>query len=576
MHLTELDALSTTSLALIAAGAAVMATNIFGFTRLVRRHRTFGTDTYQTIRAFAHIPLLLMLFFLGGYIVVFLAMIEGLDIIGSLLVGLIFFGGALFVQNTISFQSKVLDELDHNREKLRHEALHDPLTGLPNRRLLMDRLQHVILRSERNPSTLFALVFIDLDRFKAINDTLGHTAGDTVLKDVSRRLGVALRELDTVARFGGDEFILLLESASPRRAVRIVRRIRAMLAEPIEVEGHRVSLTASFGIAVGPAKDTDAEQLLQNSTLALHKAKTSGRDRVKVFKADMLDQAVRTMVAENELRRAITQGEIILHYQPVIALHPAPRLSGFEALARWDHPTRGLVPPSEFIPLAEETGLIVDPGDRVIDEACRTLAKWRAASPHAHDIRIAINVSPAQFGLSHLTRSLTRATEHHAIPCTALTLEITESTLMDNQDLSAQRLERLRADGFSVAIDDFGQGYSSLAYVKDFPADIIKIDRAFISGIEASACDMEIVRCMVLMAHSLGKRTVAEGVENPGQLRLLQTMGCECVQGFHFSRPVPEHEAEAMLAAQGTALLDKLPPADAPDAACALPHTVRH
>ena len=553
--MTNADSITTFSLSLIGVGAAVMALNIVDFFRLIRLHKSFGPASYEIIRSFATVPFSLMCFFFAGYGFVLLSLSQGQGLVGSVVVGLIFLGGAVFVQLTLRFQKKVLGELEHNRDQLRFDALHDPLTGLANRRLLLDRTRQIMLRGKRSGGAFFALVFMDLDRFKVVNDSLGHICGDQVLQEITRRLRLCVREMDTVARFGGDEFVLLLDGTSPRRAVRIVRRIRTALREPILAQGHSISINASYGIVIGPDKKFTPEQMLQNSTLALHRAKALGRDRIKVFKSDMLEQAVQTLAKENDLRRGISAGEISLHYQPIIAMKPTPHLAGFEALARWNHPHRGLLPPLEFITLAEETGLIIELGDTVIRQACRAIANWRKARPECGDLRMSINVSPRQFVLSHLARTLRTERKSLGLPAGALTLEITETTLMDNPDVSTQRLHRFREEGFHIAIDDFGQGYSSLAYIKDLPIDVIKIDRSFIVDIDSSQSDLEIVRCMTLLAHSLNKTVVAEGVETPGQLAQVQAMGCDYVQGFYFSRPVPEDEAWTMVLAHCSTLL---------------------
>lgn len=536
------------SLGLIALGACIMAWNIVAFVRLVRRHKLFGKPSYRAIRHLAATPVALMAFFLVGYVFVFTAL--GLDsqLLGNLAIGLIFFGGAVYVLLANRFQSKTLDELIAVRDRLNHDALHDPLTGLANRRLLMDRLQRVMLRAERQ-GTPFSVVFLDLDRFKLINDSMGHAQGDKVLCAVAGRLAEAVRKTDTVARFGGDEFVLLLDQTPPRRAIRVVRRIRESFRRPVVLGRNTIELGASFGLASGPTEAAGPEQMLQNANLALHRAKAMGRDRIKMFRGRMLQRAMDLMTAENDMRRGIEHGEFELYYQPVMRLAPAPELAGFEALLRWNHPKRGLVPPGEFIPLAEDTGLIVELGQCVIEQACETLRNWRAQAGAPDGLHVAVNISPRQFSMPGLGRRVRDTAACRDLPPGSLVVEVTESALMENTALAIQRMRTLREAGYSISIDDFGTGYSSLAHVRDFPVNTIKIDRSFVTAMSGDRTGVEIVRCMVLMAHSLGLAVVAEGVETQEQLALLRQMDCDYVQGFLFSRPVPEPEARALIAA---------------------------
>lgn len=428
--------------------------------------------------------------------------------------------------------------------KLRHQALYDTLTGLANRTLALDRIQQALERCKRRDDVFYAVVIMDLDRFKVINDSLGHAVGDQVLEVVARRIVGTLRGLDTVARFGGNEFILLLEElATPGEAIRIVKRLRQAVMEPVPVAGREVQTAASFGIVLSPNAFERAEDLLQSAAIALHAVKTSGRGRFKVFTPRLMLHAVERLTLEQELRIALEKGQFVVHYQPIWDLS-STRLVGFEALVRWMHPERGMVGPGSFITLAEETGIILELGRVVLTRACADLAAWRERDPAARKLFVAVNLSNKQFSQHTLVEQVSEILRRTRLPADRLKLEITESTIMVNAESALVMLKRLKALGVTISIDDFGTGYSSLSYLQRFPVDTLKVDRSFVGRLGLDPENQEIVRAIVALAHSLGLDVVAEGVEESGQAAMLQALGCECVQGFYFSRPLDGDKAQ--------------------------------
>lgn len=435
----------------------------------------------------------------------------------------------------------------HMEEQLRHQALHDPLTGLANRTLCLDRIDQAMHRAKRRENYYFAVIFLDLDRFKVINDSLGHRFGDRVLSETAHRLTDSVRTLDTVSRFGGDEFVIILdELASPGEAIRIVKRIRESLANPMSFDGNEVQTTASFGIVLSPIGQIKAADVLQHANIAMHRAKESGRNRFKVFTGRMLESAVDLLTLENDMRRGLEAGEFHLEYQPIMDLDGAD-LVGFEALARWSHPDRGDIPPSEFIPMAEESGLIIQLGEWVLSTALKTLAHWRRETPGAESVYMSVNLSTKQFARMELDKMVLNALREADLPAAALKLEITESAIMEHPEAAVLILQRLRKMGVHFSIDDFGTGYSSLSQLQKLPVDTLKVDRSFIDRMESDPENMEIVKAVIALAHSLGLEVVAEGVEQPEQVCSLLDLACERVQGFYFHKPMSSSDAVALL-----------------------------
>ncbi|HTW95279.1 MAG TPA: EAL domain-containing protein [Tepidisphaeraceae bacterium] len=432
-------------------------------------------------------------------------------------------------------------------EQLLRDAFQDALTHLPNRSLFLDRLERCIARTKRHPTSLFAVLFLDVDRFKLINDSLGHLAGDQLLIAFAHRLTDCLRPCDTVARLGGDEFTVLLDDlGGESEATAIADRILGTVKAPFRVADHDVFVTASIGIAMGGTSDRP-QDLLRDADTALYRAKSLGKSRYQIFDAGMHQRAVRLLQLETDLRRAIDNGEFMLHYQPIFHIATG-KLHSFEALIRWIHPDRGLIPPGDFIPIAEETGLITVIGRWVLAEACRQLADWQRRFPQNHDVSIAVNLSAKQFNQPGLCEQVRRALDEHGIPPQRLVLEITESVVMENAEHAAAALKRLKSVGVKVHIDDFGTGYSSLAYLHKFPVDTMKIDRSFVSRLDSQPENAEIIRTIVALAHSLKMSVTAEGVETAEQLTQIKNLACENGQGFLLSKPLTAEAAGDLLA----------------------------
>jgi diguanylate cyclase (GGDEF)-like protein len=437
-------------------------------------------------------------------------------------------------------------ERDRAEQRIRYQAYHDPLTGLPNRMLLKDRLDLAQADARRSGQAL-ALMFLDLDRFKLVNDSMGHTFGDELLLSVADRITSVLREGDSVARVGGDEYVLLLPRVSgAEEALAAAHRVVESLRVPWEVDGREFHLTASIGIALYPGDGVDAESLMRNADTAMYQAKEEGRDRIRVFRAEM-DQSVQHRVRlEQDLRRALQLEQFVLHYQPQVQSDTG-RVTGMEALLRWDCPKRGLVPPDRFISLAEETGLIWELGRWVLRTACAQVQAW-TASGQIESLSVSVNVSARQFHDMGIVDEVQGALAETGLCPGQLELEITESTAMRDVEHSIRTLTRLKEMGVRVSIDDFGTGYSSLSYLKRFPVDAVKIDRSFVMDISRDPDDAAIVAAIIALAGSLKMQTVAEGVETDEQLAFLQAHGCPSFQGFLFSKALPPAEFVRLLA----------------------------
>jgi len=433
-------------------------------------------------------------------------------------------------------------------ERLLHDALHDALTELPNRALFMDRLRAAVARLKRRPGYVFAVLFLDVDRFKVVNDSLGHSAGDQFLVDVSRRIAGVIRSGEhTLARLGGDEFAILLDDIDKDAASRVAERIFAEMQAPMRIGTQEVFASVSIGIAFSGPEYERAEDLLRDADTAMYQAKTAGKARFQIFDGSMHTRAMRLLKLENSLRRAVERAEFVLHYQPIVAL-PTEQLVGFESLVRWEHPTRGLVSPAEFIQLAEETGLIYGIGRWTIEETCRRLAEWDIAQDR--DFAVSVNLSGRQFSQPDLIEQIEAALRAGHVEPRRLKLEITESVIMENPERAAAMLERLRALGTRVSIDDFGTGYSSLSYLLRFPADTLKIDRSFVAALGKGGRNEDIVRAIVSLGHSLEMDVIAEGVETVEQRDILRQLGCGFGQGYLFSHAVDAAAARLLVEAR--------------------------
>lgn len=439
------------------------------------------------------------------------------------------------------------------QEMLAHHTLHDVLTSLPNRVLFLDRLQHAIVRVRRHSDYCFAVLFIDLDEFKVLNDSLGHSAGDELLIQIGRRLLGCFRETDSVARtraeltepvrdeglarLGGDEFTVLLEDISDvGDAVRVGQRILSRCATPFVINGQEVVVSASIGIAMSSASYIAAEDLIRDAELAMYRAKKAGKARCEVFDPAMHENAVRRLTLESDLRRAIESRELKIYYQPIVALQSG-EIIGFEALSRWQRPDR-LVPPNEFIPVADETGLILPINRLVLLDACHQLRAWQLRFPSERLFTMSVNIAPKQFSHPDLAKDVRLAIQETGLSPETLQLEIMETTAMEAEK-AAQTLTELQSLGVRLSIDDFGTGYSSLSRLQRLPVHCLKVDRSFISRMDDDNDSQEIVRLIIAMAHTLNLKVVAEGTETEEQIKTLRRLNCEMAQGYFFSRPVP-------------------------------------
>ena len=436
-------------------------------------------------------------------------------------------------------------ERREEEERTRYEALHDPLTGLPNRSLFLDRLGRALAQSERRQTSV-AVIFMDLDQFKLVNDSLGHAAGDELLAAVAPRLEQGLRPSDTIARFGGDEFAVLADIRTERDAVRVAERIKTALSRPFKLRQREHFVSASMGISLGHGEKAP-EAMIRDADAALYRAKERGRGGYEIFDSAMRARAVEHMRIENDLRRALDRDELELHYQPIVGLRDGS-IVALEALLRWRHPEYGLTSPTSFIPVAEESQLIVPVGRWVIEEACNKVADWQAMRPDAAPVRIAVNLSGRQIGDPQLLPTVSSAIEASGIDPATLSIELTESVLFEESGVSERVMRSLRGVGVRLMLDDFGSGFSSLGYLKRFPLDGIKLDRSFIENVADGLTDAQIVRAVVEMARALGLEIVAEGVETSDQLAAVRSLGCHQAQGFYFMPPLPAEEVPGVLA----------------------------
>jgi diguanylate cyclase (GGDEF)-like protein/PAS domain S-box-containing protein len=445
------------------------------------------------------------------------------------------------------FEGSIIDITERKmlEEQLTHQAFHDALTHLPNRALFMDRLEHAIARAGRAEEHV-AVLFLDLDNFKVVNDSLGHKVGDQLLVAVGQRLLECVRSSDTVARLGGDEFTLLIEDVSSIDDATVVAvRIAEALRSPFNLEGRDVFLNTSVGIAVSTGEE-HPDDLLRNADLAMYQAKNSGKARYAVYEPALNRRIWERLQSELELRHALEANELVVYYQPVVQLHTG-RIVEMEALVRWQHPERGLVPPIEFISLAEETGLILPLGQWVLEEACKQAQIWQNTVPGASDLMISVNLSPRQFKHPLLVSDINRVLEETGLEPHSLKLEITESTGLDNTESTVTTLRELKAAGIQIAIDDFGTGYSALSYLKHYPVDSLKLDRSFISGLGRSLEDTAIIHAVIAFARTLSLKVIAEGIETAEQLAELRDLGCNWGQGYYFSKPLPASAARDLL-----------------------------
>jgi diguanylate cyclase (GGDEF)-like protein/PAS domain S-box-containing protein len=446
------------------------------------------------------------------------------------------------------FQIQDITDRKLAEQQLHHDAFHDVLTGLPNRALFMDHLNLAIARAQRREDQMFAVLYLDLDRFKVINDSLGHMIGDQLLVEIARRLERCLRPGDTVARLGGDEFTVLVDDIKDEsEAIYVAERIKKELTKSFNLSGREVFTTLSIGIAPSTTGYERAEDMLRDADTAMYRAKSLGKARHEIFDKAMHARAINLLQLETDLRKAIEHEEFFIQYQPIVDLDNF-NLRGFEALVRWRHPERGFISPIDFIPVAEETGMIIQIGEWVLREACRQIQRWQVVFPSDPPLFISVNLSGKQFTQVDLIHEVAYILSETRIDPRSLKLEITESMVMENIEAATEMLKELRALGVQLSIDDFGTGYSSLSYLHRFPIDTLKIDRSFVTQMAENNENAEIVRTIVMLAQNLGMDVVAEGVETNEQLALLRKLGCENGQGYFFSKPLDVAGAEKIIA----------------------------
>lgn len=440
-----------------------------------------------------------------------------------------------------------ITERKRAEEKLAHDAVHDGLTGLPNRKKLMERLARSIKRIKYASGYGFAVLFIDLDRFKTINDSLGHKAGDELLLVITEKLNELVRPSDMVARLGGDEFVVVLENVrSKERVSQIAERILSKLQTPNEIAGQQIYASASIGIVLASAVYDQPDDLVRDADIAMYRAKVKGKARFEIYDSKMHSGAVSLLQMEMDLRRAIDNNRFTLNYQPIVSLNSG-KIVGFEALLRWNHPTRGNIPPTEFIPIAEETGLILPIGSWVLHEACSQMQKWQEKYSFADSLIVNVNLSARQLEQKDLVEQIAKILKETKLNPSCLKLEITESVIMKNAEETITKVMKLREMGVRLSIDDFGTGYSSLSYLHRFPIDTLKVDRSFINLIGAEGEHSEIIQTIITLAFNLGMDVVAEGVETAEQLEFLRKVNCSYGQGFYYSRPVTNLAAATMI-----------------------------
>jgi diguanylate cyclase (GGDEF)-like protein/PAS domain S-box-containing protein len=456
---------------------------------------------------------------------------------------------AALEEETISGMIVDITDLDRAREQLVYETCHDKLTGLPNRALFVDRLEQTIRHSRRRKDALFAVTLLDLNRFRAVNVGLGHRAGDRLIIEMARRLEGCLRGGDTVARIGGDEFVILLQDIEDvTDTIRVAERIEEALAVPVNLNGQQVCMSASMGIVLSAPDYDQAEDMLRDADIALHRAQSSGTACHEVFDRAMHERAVARLQLENDLRLAVEREEFRVHYQPIVSLGSG-RIIGLEALVRWQHPKRGLVPPMEFIPLAEETGLILPMGFWVLREACVEMREELSFSGES-PVLLSVNLSAKQFSQADLVDQIQRILRESGVEAGSVMLEITESVVMEHAEFAAAALTQLKTLGVQLSIDDFGTGYSSLSCLHSYPIDTLKIDRSFVGKMGMDTKNMEIVRTIVALAENLGMHVTAEGIETAEQLAQLRGLQCECGQGYLFSKPLEADAIEQLLSSK--------------------------
>ncbi|MEO8325966.1 MAG: bifunctional diguanylate cyclase/phosphodiesterase, partial [Nitrospirota bacterium] len=445
-------------------------------------------------------------------------------------------------------RKRLMEEKRQAEQRLFLETFHDPLTGLPNRSLFLDRVNRVILRNRRDTSRLFAVVHLSLEGVQIVHNSLGSSAADRLLIEVSRRILMRVRSADTLARLGGEDFVFLLDNLkSDDNATRVAERVRQEFVLPFSLDGQDIFLTATLGITLSATGYDDAEHVLRDATTAVHRAKALGRSGFAIFDQVMHDQAMTRLKLETDLRQALERNEFRLHYQPIIELETG-QITGFEALIRWQHPEQGLIMPHAFLTIAAELGMLPSMGDWSCREACRQLRAWQDAFPKMMPLTMSVNLSTEQFSNADLVSTLEGMVQSTGIARGSLKIEITESEIMENPKAVSDILHQLKKRGIDACLDDFGTGYSSLSYLQQLPITFIKIDQSFVRRLGGEDDALAIVKTIVVLAHQLGRKVIAEGVETCEHLNILRSLGCEYAQGYLFAKPLPEEAVQNLLA----------------------------
>ena len=450
----------------------------------------------------------------------------------------------------LHFNNQIVDitERKQMEQQLLHDALHDSLTGLPNRALFLDRLDHELKRAKTNQDYIFAVLFLDLDRFKVVNDSAGHLVGDQLLVEIARRLEKSVNFTDTVARLGGDEFTILLENIhNIKNAIAVAEKIDQALRIPFSLQGYELFTSASIGIALSSQGYNKPDEIMRDADLTMYSAKEQGRARYEIFNSALHERAITRLQLETDMRRGIEREEFVVYYQPISCLKTG-KLAGFEALARWKHPTKGIVSPGEFIPVAEETGAIIPLGTWILKQACQQMQLWHEKYPQTSSLQISVNLSGKQLREQSLLEKIDSILQETALPGKYLKLEITESSLIENIEVATQTLLDIKSRDIKLSMDDFGTGYSSLSYLHRFPVDILKIDRSFVQDIQINKGNYAIVKAIVTLAHVLNMEVIAEGIEDTYQLDQLKLLNCEYGQGYYFAKPLNKQQAEELIA----------------------------
>ncbi|MFV0423859.1 putative bifunctional diguanylate cyclase/phosphodiesterase [Oleidesulfovibrio sp.] len=523
----------------IGGGLCILVISILRYWTLLNEMRLQSPAQYIRNRFAFSCLLSLISLFVFGYLVVLSTHITDISLPMELVFGWILFLGSIFVLVTANVTTAVLRRVFKANIVLRNQAMHDYMTGLPNRRYIVEKLKIAVANL---PSAPYALLFVDIIGFKRVNNSFAHAVGDQILEQLSSRLADATKDGEVAARLGGDDFAILLPGYSPRETIRRVREIKRVLQKEYIVGNIHFSLDCGFGVYLGNAQDIRPEHIIAKANMAMMHSKERGRNRISIFSKSMQAKAHHTIHFESQFRQSLENQHFFLVFQPQYALSSPPALVGFEVLARWKHPDRGMISPAEFIPLAEATGLILQLDQYVLNLACRTWRQMRAQCPECRKLHFSVNLSAVHLDRPTFLRRFENTLKKHSIPNEAITLEITESALMHSPEAAARKMHHLHSTGIRVALDDFGTGYSSLAYLTRFPCYCLKIDKSFVDNITTDTNSLRVVRSIINLAHGLGLIALAEGVETQEQLELLKGLGCDQIQGFYLGRPIPEDE----------------------------------